>query len=103
VIFGSRKTLEGDPLLKEFLELMRGKGWIYRLPKGADTLHAMKAEDAGDDVRVKVETGCDVKTEKGSRTSTTAKAKGKVAGMLGGKPFAKDILAVRRKLEPRQR
>ena len=61
-------------------------------------MHAMKAEDVGDDVRVKVEKGWDVKTEKGSRTPTTAKGKGKVAGMLGAKPFAKDILAVRRKL-----
>ncbi|PPR05940.1 hypothetical protein CVT24_006662 [Panaeolus cyanescens] len=39
VIFGSRKTLEGEPLLKEFFELMDGKGWIVRPVQGADSVH----------------------------------------------------------------
>lgn len=41
VIFGSRSTLEGDCLLKGFLDLMDSKGWIYRLPKQADAQHRL--------------------------------------------------------------
>ncbi len=32
VIFGSRSTLEKDRLLADFLDLMQGKDWIYKLP-----------------------------------------------------------------------
>ncbi|KZO94575.1 Dna2-domain-containing protein [Calocera viscosa TUFC12733] len=40
VIVGSRSTLGASALLKEFLELMEGKGWIYALPAGAHLRHA---------------------------------------------------------------
>lgn len=40
VIFGSRKTLQTTPLLKQFFTLMEGKGWILPLAKGAEAEHA---------------------------------------------------------------
>ncbi|KAH8829949.1 Dna2-domain-containing protein [Flagelloscypha sp. PMI_526] len=35
VIFGSRKTLQGEPLLKDFFKLMSSRGWILALPPKA--------------------------------------------------------------------
>jgi len=40
VIFGSRKTLEREPLLAQFFELMQEEGWIIKLSPGAATVHA---------------------------------------------------------------
>ncbi|KAF9010450.1 Dna2-domain-containing protein [Hymenopellis radicata] len=40
IIFGSRKTLQGTPLLKEFFVLMESKDWILQLPAGAHASHA---------------------------------------------------------------
>ncbi|KAL7423852.1 DNA replication endonuclease-helicase Dna2 [Cryptotrichosporon argae] len=39
VVFGSRRTLDADPLLAAFLGLMRERGWIRTLPRGADRAH----------------------------------------------------------------
>jgi DNA replication ATP-dependent helicase Dna2 len=39
IILGSRKTLGGNELLKGFLGLMEGRGWVYQLPKGAEKCH----------------------------------------------------------------
>ncbi|PPQ80398.1 hypothetical protein CVT26_008303, partial [Gymnopilus dilepis] len=39
VIFGSRKTLQREPLLAQFFELMESRGWILRLRAGADRAH----------------------------------------------------------------
>ena len=39
VIFGSRKTLQRDPLLAQFFDLMESQGWILALPAGADVAH----------------------------------------------------------------
>ena len=78
VIFGSRKTLQGDCLLAGFLRLMEDRGWIYQLPKGASELHPIGAI---------VEGNREVKKEK--------RAVGRMGvGVLNGKPFAKDIIAV---------
>ena len=41
VIFGSRKTLQTTPLLKEFFTLMEGKGWTLPLAPSADTEHTL--------------------------------------------------------------
>ena len=40
VIFGSRKTLQREPLLAQFFDLMESQGWILALPTGADVAHA---------------------------------------------------------------
>lgn len=39
VIFGSRKTLQGDKLLGDFFDLMDEQGWIFQLPADATQLH----------------------------------------------------------------
>lgn len=39
VIFGSRSTLRGDPLLAQFFELMESQGWVYDLPPDAHLVH----------------------------------------------------------------
>jgi DNA replication ATP-dependent helicase Dna2 len=39
VLFGSRKTLQRDPLLAQFFKLMEEKRWILRLPPGSDSIH----------------------------------------------------------------
>ncbi|PFH51603.1 hypothetical protein AMATHDRAFT_142035 [Amanita thiersii Skay4041] len=39
VIFGSRSTLQGVPLLDDFFQLMDEKGWMLTLPRGADVIH----------------------------------------------------------------
>jgi DNA replication ATP-dependent helicase Dna2 len=40
VIFGSRKTLQREPLLAHFFDLMESQGWILDLAAGADVAHA---------------------------------------------------------------
>lgn len=40
VLFGSRKTLQQEPLLTKFFSLMESKDWILTLPKDADSVHA---------------------------------------------------------------
>ncbi|CAK5284176.1 unnamed protein product [Mycena citricolor] len=39
IIFGSRRTLQSTPLLKEFFCLMEEKEWILTLPENAATFH----------------------------------------------------------------
>jgi len=40
VLFGSRKTLQREPLLAQFFKLMEKQNWILPLPKGSDAVHA---------------------------------------------------------------
>ena len=40
VLFGSRKTLQREPLLAQFFKLMEEKKWILSLPSGSDSMHA---------------------------------------------------------------
>lgn len=44
VIFGSRKTLQADPLLSQFFALMESRHWILKLPPGAHTIYAAHFE-----------------------------------------------------------
>ncbi|KAI9674760.1 MAG: Tripartite DNA replication factor [Caeruleum heppii] len=39
LMVGSRSTLESNPLLRTFLELMEKRGWIYEVPKAAMSCH----------------------------------------------------------------
>ncbi|KAH9923850.1 Dna2-domain-containing protein [Fomitopsis serialis] len=43
IIVGSRTTLQGTPLLKEFLQLMDEKDWILPLPPNAHEMHTLPA------------------------------------------------------------
>lgn len=100
VIFGSKKTLEGDKLLRSFMDLMKSKDWIYRLPKGAELVHD------GQPISISP-IKSSPQTPKSSRSlearpkgSTKAKGQSQVRGKgmlsewLTSQPFAKDILAV---------
>ena len=40
VLFGSRKTLQREPLLAQFFGLMEKQNWILPLPTGSDVVHA---------------------------------------------------------------
>ncbi|WVR07485.1 hypothetical protein IAU60_004527 [Kwoniella sp. DSM 27419] len=46
VIFGSARTLAVNPLLRDFLTLMKEKGWIRRLSQGDGELHRISAAAA---------------------------------------------------------
>lgn len=48
VVFGSRKTLGKDQLLKRFITLMDDRHWIRTLPAGAGSLHVWHDADAED-------------------------------------------------------
>ncbi|ORY35636.1 putative DNA replication helicase dna2 [Naematelia encephala] len=82
VIFGSARTLRSDPLLCKFLKLMQGKGWVYKLPKGADQLHSA------------------LRTENVLLLDDPKKVDGEIkVGKLGrkildGKAFVRDVIAV---------
>jgi hypothetical protein len=39
VLFGSRKTLQRDPLLAQFFKLMDEQKWVVHLPHGSDSIH----------------------------------------------------------------
>lgn len=41
IIFGSRRTLQGTPLLKAFLHLMDERDWILALPSNAHEIHVI--------------------------------------------------------------
>ncbi|KAF9523189.1 DNA replication factor Dna2-domain-containing protein [Crepidotus variabilis] len=40
VLFGSRTTLQAEPMLSQFFDLMESRHWIVELPAGADQTHA---------------------------------------------------------------
>jgi DNA replication ATP-dependent helicase Dna2 len=44
VLFGSRKTLQREPLLAQFFALMEEQGWIFQLPPGSESVHAKAFE-----------------------------------------------------------
>ena len=39
VVFGSRRTLGRNEMLRGFVELMAGEGWVYALGRGAEEVH----------------------------------------------------------------
>jgi hypothetical protein len=51
VIFGSRSTLQGDPLLAQFFELMDGQGWVYGLLKDAHLFHDADLREEMEDIK----------------------------------------------------
>ena len=82
VIFGSRSTLEGDRLLKGFLDLMEGKGWMYRLPKRVDAEHTFPKPSSSQEDNPKV-----------GEIAIKAERQEKVAQVvLKSHPFARDAV-----------
>ncbi|KAJ3807809.1 DNA replication factor Dna2-domain-containing protein [Lentinula aff. lateritia] len=92
IIIGSRKTLQGAPLLKEFFNLMENQHWILRLPPGADLLHA----DAFDTKHSGLKRGTtDENTglsKEGQSTNKKSRKIGGEEGFLRGRPILQDLL-----------
>lgn len=88
IIFGSRKTLQGTPLLKEFFELMDEKGWVLNVPSGAHTFHASMLCDESSlkhrEVAQGTEMGVDTKEEsKVTPSKRNLEERENVSGGLG--------------------
>ena len=79
VLFGSRKTLQREPLLAQFFGLMEKQNWILPLPTDSGAVHA-KAFQGSSSVRPVVEEGEDRSTT----TTTTVDVVGQKR-RLGGK------------------
>ncbi|KAI0461345.1 hypothetical protein LJB42_001013 [Komagataella kurtzmanii] len=73
LILGSRKTLEQLETLKAFLSLLKSRGWIYRLPLGADSVYKGLKQD-------------NHKTEPARRDNSKMSLK-----MIKSRPILKDI------------
>jgi DNA replication ATP-dependent helicase Dna2 len=94
VIFGSRKTLASDCLLAGFLRLMDSKNWIYALPKGADELHPLPDNLESKAMSMKGKGGVKQEGEKVRDGKGERKVGRAAEGILNGRPFGKEVLAV---------
>ncbi|KAI0339345.1 Dna2-domain-containing protein [Trametopsis cervina] len=95
IIFGSRSTLQAEPLLQTFFELMDSRGWILRLRENADKLH-FSAMDAETPRKRSVE---DVEDHDGPSSPQTPSRQTKKLkngnvdiGLLRGRPILRDLL-----------
>lgn len=99
LVLGSRETLVGNELLRDFVALMEGKGWRYDLPRGALGGHVF--EEGGTQGTGKV--GSQVEREEGGKGRLEGKERsktklpGKVAradgrAILQGRPVLRDIV-----------
>ncbi|KAJ6613311.1 Dna2-domain-containing protein [Mycena sp. CBHHK59/15] len=98
IIFGSRKTLQGAPLLEEFFTLVENKGWILRLPPNADTMHpsirslALNPPKRGaeemEHSAVAKENATPGRPQKKPKTKRVAAEE----GMLRGRPILRDLM-----------
>ncbi len=88
IIFGSRKTLQGTPLLREFFALMESKNWILQLPAGAHNTHAAAFSPGGSPKR-----GVENVHSGGSESRPLKKPKviGK-EGLLKTRPILRDLM-----------
>ncbi|KAG8903622.1 Tripartite DNA replication factor [Tulasnella sp. 403] len=91
VIFGSQSTLQNVPLLNDFFHLMDNKGWILRLPKGADTAHAYAIQREG---RAKRPLTSSQRGEVGAskEESSPSRKKKRVEGVLHGRYILRDLV-----------
>lgn len=91
IIVGSRKTLQGTPLLNEFFGLMENQGWILRLQPGADLLHA---EAFGIKLNGSKRGANDENTNLMDRQPKKLKTRkiGGDDGLLRGRPLLQDLL-----------
>ncbi|OCF42705.1 DNA replication ATP-dependent helicase Dna2 [Kwoniella heveanensis CBS 569] len=107
VIFGSASTLARDPLLKDFLTLMHGKGWLMKLSRGDEGSHRVRASiptpvksqpKVGVQVKVKVEEEVKEDVVKENDKIAKTKREKKVvkgnngSGFLSSKAFTKEIM-----------
>ncbi len=94
IIFGSRKTLNKAPLLREFFELMDRQGWMLTLPPNAHLDHDFggatpKKRSAGEmaeDLFGLGKRGCTDKAKRIKSVSATEES------ILKGRPLLRDVL-----------
>ncbi|KAK0217033.1 AAA domain-containing protein [Armillaria fumosa] len=95
IIFGSRKTLQDVPLLKEFFALMEGQNWIMQLPPKADVSHARAFDATTPSKRVVEDTFCQRKENVSSiRPQKKMKVKKGITeeGILRSRPILRDLV-----------
>ncbi|KAH9482370.1 DNA replication ATP-dependent helicase/nuclease DNA2 [Psilocybe cubensis] len=104
VIFGSRKTLEREPLLGQFFELMETQRWIQRLPSNAHTAHARilggctkvlaKRDGRQSDENILPEqtVGTEGHPTKKVKLDDTRSLKSSAGGVLKGRPILRDLV-----------
>jgi len=106
VIFGSRKTLQREPLLAQFFKLMEEQKWIISLPPGSDSVHvkmfpSLTGDDKGaakvgqkrryagkENARTRVGHNKEVPPAKKIKISTNLRS-----GLFSGKPILQDLVA----------
>ncbi|KAK0450380.1 DNA replication factor Dna2-domain-containing protein, partial [Desarmillaria tabescens] len=95
IIFGSRKTLQDAPLLKEFFALMEGQNWIMQLPLKANVSHARAFGATTPSKRV-VEDAFSPRKENASSIRPQKKLKVKKGlteeGLLRNRPILRDLV-----------
>ena len=100
IIFGSRKTLQLEPLLSEFFDLMRDRGWIFQLHPTANTMHPQVSspitpmrEEGSPGKRV-AESKTSGGEENQASVRPTKKTKQYMAGVgvLKGRPILQDLV-----------
>ncbi|GJJ13038.1 hypothetical protein Clacol_007287 [Clathrus columnatus] len=97
IIFGSRSTLRGAPVLAEFFKIIESRGWIYSLTSGAHKLHenipaqTASSNASGSNKRRSPES--EINNENTIPGSISKKIKTKVdQGILKGRPLLRDIM-----------
>jgi len=112
VIFGSRKTLQREPLLAQFFKLMEEQKWIISLPPGSDSIHvkmlggAVAQPGVQDDDKGEAKIGQkrrftgkeNARTRVGHEKELPPAKKIKIAtnsrsGLFSGRPILQDLVA----------
>ncbi|OJT15542.1 DNA replication ATP-dependent helicase/nuclease DNA2 [Trametes pubescens] len=100
IIIGSRKTLQGTPLLKEFFDLMDGRGWILALPPDAHLMHDFaggtpRKRAAGEMTADDLTSGSPLVKENGEGPGSAKRSKNVAASeesILKGRPLLRDLV-----------
>lgn len=99
LVLGSRETLVGNELLRDFVGLMEERGWRYDLPRGALEGHVL--EDAGTQATGvvgsqawKLEDGKEegTKVREGGKKGPGKVVRGDVRRIWGARPVLRDIV-----------
>ncbi|KAI0317541.1 AAA domain-containing protein [Amylostereum chailletii] len=80
IIIGSRSTLDQSPVLHSFFELSESRGWILRLPAGAQAMHCILASQTAESPSQKRARTCTLKenAERDEAARAVKKVKGSV-------------------------
>lgn len=94
IMFGSKKTLQSVPLLKEFFNLMEARDWILHLPPNAHQLHETVERRLSSKKRPAEDSPIDLfAMDLKANTLTWKKGKKDISqGVLKGRPILKDLI-----------